>query len=113
MTSAFLCSAHCVDCIRRRRPIEKLIRDLDICKFFRGDAAFAIPELYELLEASQEQENARKSPLAKLGRGRDVKLENELRLEQFQAQPKWEIPARIRGERVPAHFSSTQMGNPR
>ena len=29
----------------------RLLDDLDIPKFFRGDAAFAIPELYELLEA--------------------------------------------------------------
>ncbi len=26
-------------------------RDVDVPKFFRGDAAFAIPELYDLLEA--------------------------------------------------------------
>ena len=32
-------------------PVIERYRDLDICKFFRGDAAFAIPELYELLEA--------------------------------------------------------------
>ena len=32
-------------------PVIERYRDLDICKFFRGDAAFAIPELYEFLEA--------------------------------------------------------------
>ena len=32
-------------------PVIARYRDLDIRKFFRGDAAFAIPELYERLEA--------------------------------------------------------------
>ena len=32
-------------------PVIDRYRDLDIRKFFRGDAAFAIPELYEFLEA--------------------------------------------------------------
>jgi hypothetical protein len=32
-------------------PVIDRYRDLDITKSFRGDAAFAIPELYELLEA--------------------------------------------------------------
>jgi hypothetical protein len=32
-------------------PVIERYRDLDIRRFFRGDAAFAIPELYELLEA--------------------------------------------------------------
>ena len=32
-------------------PVIDRYRDLDIAKLFRGDAAFAIPELYELLEA--------------------------------------------------------------
>jgi hypothetical protein len=32
-------------------PVIERYRELDIRKFFRGDAAFAIPELYELLEA--------------------------------------------------------------
>jgi len=32
-------------------PVVERYRDLDVPKFFRGDAAFAIPELYELLEA--------------------------------------------------------------
>lgn len=33
------------------KPVIDRYRDLDIRKMFRGDAAFAIPELYELLEA--------------------------------------------------------------
>jgi len=32
-------------------PVIERYRELDIRKYFRGDAAFAIPELYELLEA--------------------------------------------------------------
>ena len=32
-------------------PVIERYRDFDVRKFFRGDAAFAIPELYELLEA--------------------------------------------------------------
>ena len=32
-------------------PVIERYRDLDIHKFFRGDAAFAIPALYEFLEA--------------------------------------------------------------
>ena len=32
-------------------PVIERYRDLDVPKFFRGDAAFAIPALYELLEA--------------------------------------------------------------
>jgi len=32
-------------------PVMERYRDLDAAKFFRGDAAFALPELYELLEA--------------------------------------------------------------
>jgi len=32
-------------------PVIARCRDLDIRRFFRGDAAFAIPELYETLEA--------------------------------------------------------------
>jgi len=32
-------------------PIVERYRELDVRKFFRGDAAFAIPELYEFLEA--------------------------------------------------------------
>jgi len=32
-------------------PVIDRYRDLDIAKLFRGDAAFAIPELYEFLEA--------------------------------------------------------------
>jgi len=32
-------------------PVITRYRDFDICRFFRGDAAFATPELYELLEA--------------------------------------------------------------
>jgi len=32
-------------------PVIERYRDLDVPKFFRGDAAFAIPELYESLEA--------------------------------------------------------------
>ena len=32
-------------------PVIERYRDVDVPKFFRGDAAFAIPELYDLLEA--------------------------------------------------------------
>lgn len=32
-------------------PVIERYRDLDVPKFFRGDAAFALPQLYELLEA--------------------------------------------------------------
>ena len=32
-------------------PVIERYRDLDVRRYFRGDAAFAIPELYELLEA--------------------------------------------------------------
>ena len=32
-------------------PVIERYRYLDICKYFRGDTAFAIPELYEFLEA--------------------------------------------------------------
>lgn len=36
-------------------PVIHRYRDTDVPKFFRGDAAFAIPELYELLEAEGYQ----------------------------------------------------------
>lgn len=32
-------------------PVVARSRDLDISKYFRGDAAFAVPELYAFLEA--------------------------------------------------------------
>ena len=32
-------------------PVVKRYRDVDLHRFFRGDAAFARPELYEYLEA--------------------------------------------------------------
>ena len=34
-------------------PIIARYRDLDMCRFFRGDAAFARPELYEYLESER------------------------------------------------------------
>ena len=34
-----------------REPVIERYRDLDVPRFFRGNAAFAIPELYQLLEA--------------------------------------------------------------
>ncbi len=34
-----------------RVPVIERYRDVDAPRFFRGDAAFAIPELYGLLEA--------------------------------------------------------------
>ncbi len=35
----------------KREPVLDRYRDTDVPKFFRGDAAFAIPELYDVLEA--------------------------------------------------------------
>ena len=36
-------------------PVIERYRDRDIPKYFRGDAAFAIPALYRLLEAERFQ----------------------------------------------------------
>ena len=44
----------------------------------------------------KDNKSGEKSPHARHGGGRDVKIGRDLGLERFQAQPKWEIP----GERI-------------
>jgi hypothetical protein len=50
-------------------PVIERYRDLNIRRFFRGDAAFAFPELYELLEAEGYQYAIRLKANAVLERG--------------------------------------------
>ncbi len=49
----------------KREPVLDRYRDTDVPKFFRGDAAFAIPELYDVLEAEGYEYVIRlKSPMS-------------------------------------------------
>jgi len=53
-------------------PIVGRYRDLDIRRFFRGDVAFARPELYEYLEAEGHPGNPGKECLRTLGSAIDL-----------------------------------------
>ncbi len=49
--SAYLKTSQIIFLREGLEPVVARYRDLDIRKYFRGDAAFAIPELYVFLQA--------------------------------------------------------------